>query len=315
MTRCFHPAVTTSKSVRTTIGTPLNGGIPVRSSAPTNLPSIKAKPSLTGRVYHRKNSALQRLFWGEWISFVFRLNSPPSAPVLLRPGDMQESPVAITRLLVRNSIDAQQDSLTYRFEVYADEELTQLVAFQPVQSSAKADSTFSMIIQNLEPLRFYWWRVRASDNREFSPWSATSSFFTRMPAVYSVPSQFSTISYAIVRCPGWRFRCRRARYLYRNAGLLPQTYRPDDVCRTGIHVSEKHRNSRQFHARVAGNNQWIYHGRYELSCRLSMVLNPSFKIITSKTRLTCMTISSAATIRIQSSGKTSLLTISLATSA
>ncbi len=136
-------------------------------------------------------------YWGEWISFIFRLNSPPTAPVPLGPGDMQESPVAITRLLVRNSSDAQQDSLTYQFEVYADEEFTQLVASQP-SVVGQSDSTFTMIIQNLEPLRFYWWRVRASDNREFSSWSATSSFFTRLPSVYAVPSQINTISYALV---------------------------------------------------------------------------------------------------------------------
>ncbi|MBK7091322.1 MAG: hypothetical protein IPH59_06315 [bacterium] len=149
-----------------------------------------------GRSYTGRIRLFNGSFWGEWIDFIFRLNSPPSAPVLLRPGDMGESPAAITRLLVQNSNDAQQDSLTYRFEVYADEGLTQLIDLQP-SVIGQADSTFSKIVQDLESLRYYWWRVRASDNRELSPWSETSSFFARKPAVHSVPSQFSTIAGAI----------------------------------------------------------------------------------------------------------------------
>ncbi|MGB6223448.1 hypothetical protein, partial [Haloferula sp.] len=100
---------------------------------------------------------------------------PPGAPTPFTPIDQNIVTQLRPTLTVRNAIDPQSDPLTYRFEVYTDELLTQLVAQVPSVASGSATTSWKVDV-NLPDNAFYWWRCRADDGDDLSPWSSVASF-------------------------------------------------------------------------------------------------------------------------------------------
>jgi len=100
----------------------------------------------------------------------------PGAPRLDRPTQLGSTPLLRPTLSVTNAMDAQNDPLTYRFEVYADAALSNLVSDVAVVS-AGADTTSWVLDGDLVNHSQYWWRCRASDASTNGPWMATASFY------------------------------------------------------------------------------------------------------------------------------------------
>lgn len=118
--------------------------------------------------------------WGEWSVRTFRMNTPPSQPGLSFPDEGSilgtDSPV----LYVNTGGDIQHDPLTFEYEVYADAALTMLVA--NASGQPEAWTVFPpLTLEN----QTHWWRARASDSYEESPWSEVRSFI--LDAVNSPP--------------------------------------------------------------------------------------------------------------------------------
>ena len=111
-----------------------------------------------------------------WIDSVGIGEPAPLSPAIASPktGDVasERRPV----LTVDNAIDFQSDNLSYRFEVYGDEGMGQLVAQVPVVASGLTQTSWTVDI-NLTDKAPYWWRARASDGTNEGPWSATGQFF------------------------------------------------------------------------------------------------------------------------------------------
>ena len=100
----------------------------------------------------------------------------PGAPGLKRPLAYESVPARRPTLEVWNAVDAQGDPLNYRFEVYGDETLSNLVASVPALASG-ARSTAWLVDADLANNRQFWWRCRAADASNTGPWMATATFY------------------------------------------------------------------------------------------------------------------------------------------
>jgi hypothetical protein len=123
----------------------------------------------------------------------------PGAPRLDRPVQLGSTALLRPTLSVTNAVDAQNDALTYHFQVYSDEALSNLVSQVPVVS-AGAELTSWTLDVDLVNQHQYWWRCRASDAGTNGPWLTTASFYVNQtfnpPArvVIAGPPQGSILS-------------------------------------------------------------------------------------------------------------------------
>jgi hypothetical protein len=90
----------------------------------------------------------------------------PPVPVITAPLPGARVPVPGPTLAVDPSVDPDGDPVLYRFELYADEALTELVS----QSQAQAAPAWQ-VPQALAENRWYTWRVRAADGYSASLWA------------------------------------------------------------------------------------------------------------------------------------------------
>lgn len=99
----------------------------------------------------------------------------PGAPIPASP--LEQAIVTELRptLTVENAVDPQSDPLSYQFEVYSDEALTQLVAQVPAVASGTGTTSWKVDV-NLPDNHFYWWRCRADDGDDTGPWSEVATF-------------------------------------------------------------------------------------------------------------------------------------------
>ncbi|MCB1071104.1 MAG: hypothetical protein KDL31_12175, partial [Kiritimatiellae bacterium] len=111
-----------------------------------------------------------------WVDSLGIGDPTPGAPSLLSPGLFESVGILRPVLTVGNASDYQSDPLTYRFEVYGDEGLSNLVAQVP-SISGGVTSTAWQVDVNLTDNAQYWWRVRANDGSNDGPWMATSTFY------------------------------------------------------------------------------------------------------------------------------------------
>jgi hypothetical protein len=123
----------------------------------------------------------------------------PAAPGLVSPLSHESVDILRPTLTVSNAIDYQSDALTYRFEVYSDEALSNVVAQVPAVASGLTTTTWTVDL-NLADNATYYWRARASDGSAEGPWSESAVFFvnetnTPPPAVLHVGPPESTTLY------------------------------------------------------------------------------------------------------------------------
>jgi len=100
----------------------------------------------------------------------------PNAPVLAAPANLASVTIVRPTLSVTNAVDFQGDPLSYRFEVYADAALSNLVAQVPLVASGSVVSSWQ-VDTDLPNNAQYWWRCQASDGTNTGPWMTTATFF------------------------------------------------------------------------------------------------------------------------------------------
>ncbi len=100
----------------------------------------------------------------------------PGAPTLAAPANLASVTIVRPTLAVTNAVDFQGDALAYRFEVYADAALSNLVAQVPVVASGPVVTSWQ-VDTDLPNNAQYWWRCQASDGTNTGPWMATATFF------------------------------------------------------------------------------------------------------------------------------------------
>jgi len=102
-------------------------------------------------------------------------NHAPTVPVIQTPQIGTEVASLTPELVIQNSTDLDGDTVTYVFEVYSDEEMTNLVGMASGVSEGVETTSWTPLSPLLDNAR-YFWRVRAADGASFSLW-AYGSFF------------------------------------------------------------------------------------------------------------------------------------------
>jgi len=90
-------------------------------------------------------------------------NNPPSAPLLVSPPEGASGLPPTPTLIVANAVDPEGDPLTYGFQVYADAELTQLVASVAGLPEGAGGQTSWVVTPPLAVNQTYYWRAYAAD--------------------------------------------------------------------------------------------------------------------------------------------------------
>jgi hypothetical protein len=110
--------------------------------------------------------------WAVGSFFVNAANDMPSIPTLRNPGQGSWVDTPTPMLQLNPSGDSDNDSLSYRFEVYADDSLTNLLV------QGESDTTRWPVSSALTDRTWNYWRVQAVDEHGLaSAWTAAAAFF------------------------------------------------------------------------------------------------------------------------------------------
>ena len=123
-------------------------------------------------------------------------DNAPSAPGILSPAEHSEVLTLLPQLEISNSTDADDDPITYYFELFSDIEYTLLVEGRYDVDQAEPFTGWT-ISQNLEDNTHYFWRVRATDGFAYSLWTYGDFFVNTVndiPKIFniSLPSDGSS---------------------------------------------------------------------------------------------------------------------------
>jgi len=129
-----------------------------------------------GESYHVRIRASNGALWSSWVSFAIRMNSIPS-PTGMIPDNMEEITADAVILTHDNLPDNEGDVITYDYEIYNDEPLTDLVTSASGQEAGTETTSSWTPGVSLVAYKDYYWRVRANDGHESGPWSDPASFF------------------------------------------------------------------------------------------------------------------------------------------
>jgi hypothetical protein len=111
-----------------------------------------------------------------WVDNIGIGDPPPGQPSLNAPEQLSSVSILRPTLVVNDAIDYQSDPLSYRFEVYSDATLTNLVSQVPGVASGASVTAWPVDV-SLPNNGQYWWRCQASDGTNTGPWMPTASFF------------------------------------------------------------------------------------------------------------------------------------------
>ncbi len=149
-----------------------------------------------GATYYYRIRVNNGSIWGDWQYRAFRMNSVPSAPIPIYPVSQEPVNYQRVRLIVENSINLENDTLTYDFEIYSDPGLTTIEASQNNVPEG-VDSTSSGYFEGFLIDTEYWWRSRSYDGYEYSLWGLTGSFIIPAQDTIRIPLDQPTIQSGI----------------------------------------------------------------------------------------------------------------------
>jgi hypothetical protein len=120
-----------------------------------------------------------------WVTarfFVSTRNDPPSMPTVRNPGNGAWVSTLTPTLELNPCTDPDNDSILYRFELYADSGLTLLVG------SFETDVPSWIVASALTDNAWYFWRAQAQDEHgAASEWTEGASFFTDSNGMNDAP--------------------------------------------------------------------------------------------------------------------------------
>jgi subtilase family serine protease/fibronectin type 3 domain-containing protein len=121
--------------------------------------------------------------WAGGTFFVNLANDPPGAPILVDPVDGRTVTTATPTLRLTNTTDADQDALTYEFEVR--DAAGSVVATAAGVAEGAGETPWTVPVDLAEDASFTW-AARAHDGEANGGWSAPASF--RVDVVPSPPT-------------------------------------------------------------------------------------------------------------------------------
>jgi hypothetical protein len=179
--------------------------------------------------------------------FVNTANDGPDEPALKNPGQAAWVGVLAPELALADGVDADRDSLTYRYEVYTEPTLDNLVAW------GETPSTRWSVVADLTDKTRYYWRARATDEHGLEGnWMPTASFFVKEEE----PLQPDAIAVVVSTDKGRFFEGIRV-YAYTASGSYAGVYAttgPDGKALFDIDALAP--SAYQFRADVLGSRFW-----------------------------------------------------------
>ena len=141
---------------------------------------------IDGTTYYLRVKAGSGTFYSDWSSISFRMNTEPTAPIPVSPvnNDVMDMPVM---LHIINGSDPESDVLTYSFNVYDDDALSNKL--DSITNITEGTNTGWEITETLPDNGQYFWTVFANDGYEESAVSDAASFFLNI--VNDQPAEFS----------------------------------------------------------------------------------------------------------------------------
>ncbi|MCX6830254.1 MAG: dockerin type I repeat-containing protein [candidate division Zixibacteria bacterium] len=130
-----------------------------------------------GLTYFYRLRVKNNNFWSNWYQTSFRMNSVPSVPTHAWPENNAVSNIATPILCVHNATDAENDNLTYDYEVVNDSAFGDLILISDSNIAQASDSTGWTVNEPLMENWKYWWRSRSFDQFEKSNWSDNQSIW------------------------------------------------------------------------------------------------------------------------------------------
>jgi hypothetical protein len=132
-----------------------------------------------GESYQWQVFASDGVLVGPSVSATFMVVSssqPPTVPVLFSPPDTTSVSSTTPALELVNSTDLDGDVVSYRFAIYDDAALQNLIAASPLVTEAVTRTTWT-VSPALTDTTSYWWAAQAEDaNGAASAWSVPWSF-------------------------------------------------------------------------------------------------------------------------------------------
>ena len=147
----------------------------------------------------RLNFYTTAYYGGIWIDKVGVGGIMPGVPTLASPSEASLVTALRPTLTVSNAVHAENFPLTYRFEVYSDASLSNLVAQVPLVSPGVSTTSWTVDV-NLADNARYWWRCRASYGTNAGPWMPTVTFYVNslglppLQVVLAAPATGTVIS-------------------------------------------------------------------------------------------------------------------------
>ncbi len=108
--------------------------------------------------------------------FIDVTNTAPTSPSIVAPGIGEEVGSNVVALVVGNSIDLDDDALTYLFEIDTVNTFDSSGKVVSQSVFAGLDNSTSWQVENLNENTLYYWRAKADDGRTQSDW-ALGQFF------------------------------------------------------------------------------------------------------------------------------------------
>lgn len=103
-------------------------------------------------------------------------NTPPTVPVLISPTDNKLCVDNTVTFQWNNSTDATKDVITYEIQIAKDNQFSQIIK--------TAEGTSNSQTSTLEKNTAYYWRIKATDNKNLSSdYSVTYKFYTSGDAI------------------------------------------------------------------------------------------------------------------------------------
>ena len=132
--------------------------------------------------YYWRARAYDGISYSDWMAtarfFVNTTPEAPTVPVVSRPPHESEVTVLQPFLQVVNAADADGDTISYTFSVYADETLSTLVAGKTGVVQGSDGTSAWQVDLPLEDNTSYWWTVQAVDDEGLAGgWSAAGRIF------------------------------------------------------------------------------------------------------------------------------------------
>ena len=123
--------------------------------------------------------------------------SGPEAPVLISPIDNVTWRQPFLELVTQNVADPDGDFVTYDFQIFTDEDLSELFAESLDVDEIPAGETTTTLILELTEDTLYYWRARGVAEDVTGPWSEAQTFiFNQRNAAPGRPTPISPLGYA-----------------------------------------------------------------------------------------------------------------------